>query len=430
MTPPTPEELNVETLGPARRPSPLALSTIHGDLIADYTDDADRVLYDPCPGGGAGPAFELAGPRAEVFFDGPRTHAGVVTCGGLSPGINNIIRSLVYTLRRSYGVRQVTGFRYGYRGLRPDADPAPLTLDEATVRHIQRQGGTLLGSSRGPQDPATMVDALDELGIDILFCIGGDGTMRGAHAIHAECQRRGRDIAVVGLPKTIDNDLPLVERTFGFDTAVELASMAIRAAAIEADGAPNGVGLVRLMGRHAGFIAAAAALTWRETDLVLVPELPFALEGDGGLFAWLRQTLKRQGRAVLVVAEGAGQEHFEATETDASGNPRLGDIGIFLRDRIKAALRDDGINLKYIDPSYIVRAAPANIADARLCGELGADAAHAAMAGKTGLVIGLWGGRRTHVPLAAVVGREKHIDLDGPFWRSVLQATGQPAVLG
>jgi len=271
-----------------------------------------------------------------------------------------------------------------------------------------------------------MVDTLDRLGIDILFCIGGDGTMRGAQAIHAECARRGRHVAVIGLPKTIDNDLPLVERTFGFDTAVGIACTALRAAGIEAEGAPRGVGLVRLMGRHAGFIAAAAALTTRDVDLVLVPEMAFDLEGPDGLIVWLERTLKRQGRAVVVVAEGAGQRHLDVDGADASGNKRLGDIGLFVRDRLRAAFSDRPINLKYIDPSYIIRAAPANPADARLCGELAEDAVHAAMSGRTGMVVGLWGGRRTHVPLAAVVSRTRRIDLDGAFWRSVVQSTGQP----
>lgn len=427
---PTAQDLVVDRLGPARRASPLGLSTVPGDRIADYTPDDARILYDPSPEGAEGPSFEIAGPRAKVFFDGPRTHAGIVTCGGLSPGLNNIIRALVLTLREGYGVRQVTGFRYGYAGLAAEADPPPIPLDAATVRHIDRQGGTILGSSRGPVEPEEMADTLDRLGVDILFAIGGDGTMRGAKAIYDTVRARGRDLAVIGLPKTIDNDLPLVERTFGFDTAVGIACDALRAAAIEAECAPRGVGLVRLMGRHAGFIAASAALTTREVDLVLVPELPFEIEGERGVVGWLRRTLDRRGRAVIVVAEGAGQEHFAEAGADASGNKKLGDIGVFLRDRLRTAFEGEAINLKYIDPSYIIRAAPANTADARLCGELAEDAVHAAMSGRTGMVVGLWAGRRTHVPLEAVVGRTRRIDLDGALWRSVVQATGQPKVLG
>ncbi len=401
-----------------------------GDHIADYCPDDARTLFDPSPQGADGPAFELAGPREKVFFDGPRTHAGIVTCGGLSPGLNNIIRALVRTLRSGYGVREVTGFRFGYGGLAREPLSPPVALDSAAVRHIDRQGGTILGSSRGPVDAEEMADTLDRLGIDVMFCIGGDGTMRGAQAVYEAVTRRGRQVAVIGLPKTIDNDLPLVERTFGFDTAVGIACDALRAASIEAECAPRGVGLVRLMGRHAGYIAAAAALTTREVDLVLVPELPFTLDGDNGVVAWVDTVLKRQGRAVVVVAEGAGQELLDTGGADASGNKRLGDVGLFLRDRLRAAFADDPINLKYIDPSYIIRAAPANTADARLCGELAEDAVHAAMSGRTGVVVGLWNNQRTHVPLSAVVGRTRRLDLDGALWRSVVQATGQPKVFG
>lgn len=407
------------------------MSTVTGDGIADYCPDEARILFDPSPAGAHGPSFELAGPRARVFFDGKAAHAGIVTCGGLSPGLNNIIRALVMTLRQRYGVQRVTGFRYGYQGLAEGADPAPVELTVEAVRYIHRQGGTVLGSSRGPQPAAVMADTIERLGLDMLFCIGGDGTMRGAQAIHDECRRRGRAVAVVGLPKTIDNDLPLVERTFGFDTAVELAAQAIQAARIEADGAPRGVGLVRLMGRHAGFIAGGAALSTRDADLVLIPELPFELEGPEGVFAWLARALDRQGRAVVVTAEGAGQHLLEsAAGTDPSGNKKLGDVGVFLRDQIKAAFSDAPINLKYIDPSYMIRAAPANSADARLCGELAEDAVHAAMSGRTGMVVGLWCGRRTHVPFGAVVGRTRRVDLDGAFWRTVVESTGQPNLLG
>ncbi len=429
IQPPDPADLIVDRLGPATRPSPLGLSTVSGDRIADYCPDDARTLFDPSPSGADGPSFEMAGPREQVFFDGPRSHAAIVTCGGLSPGLNNIIRALVRTLRGPYGVRNVTGFRFGYAGLAKDADPPPMNLDRAAVHHIDRQGGTILGSSRGPVEAGEMVDTLDRLGVDLLFCIGGDGTMRGAQAIYDEVKARGRQLAVIGLPKTIDNDLPLVERTFGFDTAVGIACEALRAAAIEAECAPRGVGLVRLMGRHAGYIAAAAALTTREVDLVLVPELSFALDGPKGVYAWIREVLARQGRAVVVVAEGAGQDHLEAAgEADPSGNRKLGDIGVFLRDAMKAAFADDPINLKYIDPSYIIRAAPANTADARLCGELAEDAVHAAMSGRTGMVVGLWNGQRTHVPLGAVAGRTRRLDLDGALWRSVVQTTGQPKV--
>ena len=423
-------DLRVPRLGAPHRPSPLGLSTEAGDMIADYTDEDAALLLDPSPAGVGGPVFEHAGPRKHVYFHGPDLHVALVTCGGLCPGLNHIIRGLVMTLWRSYGVRKITGFRYGYRGVCADSPTKPMALDPETVRTIHHEGGTILGSSRGHRTPAAMADNLAEMGVDVLFCIGGDGTMRGAHALYQELTRRQLPIAVIGLPKTIDNDMPFTERTFGFDTAVSLAAQAIRAARVEADGAPNGLGLVRLMGRHAGFISASAVLATGEADLVLVPEQPFDLQGTSGISPYLRRVILERGSAVVVVAEGAGQRHLASTQqTDASGNRRLGDIGTHLRDQLKGALADIELNLKYIDPSYMIRAAPPSTADAIFCGRLSENAVHAAMTGKTGMVVGLWGNRFIHVPLAALTARTKNIDLDGSFWRSVVESTGQPALL-
>ena len=445
-----PIDLTVDTLGKSDIASPLHLSTELDDDIANYTPDGVRVLFDPSASDGSvsdgermmaigdidasayrleGPnAFELSGPRQLAYFDGPKVTAGIVTCGGLCPGLNNIIRGVVMTLWHHYGVRRIYGFRYGYRGLAPFTPDPPIELKPEAVSHIHMMGGTVLGSSRGPQEPSAMVDSLQRLGIDVLIVAGGDGGMRGAHAIYQEIKRREAKIAIIGVPKTIDNDLPFIERTFGFDTAVSVAVEAITAAHVEAQGAPNGVGLVKLMGRHAGFVAAAATLASREVNLVLVPELPFALEGEKGVFAWLRHRLETRDHAVIVVAEGAGQEHLETSGgTDASGNTKLSDIGVFLRDAIKQELSDVELNLKYIDPSYIIRAAPANPADAIFCGRLAEDAAHAAMAGKTGMVLGMWMNRFTHVPLSVVTAARKTIAPDSQFWRNVVDATGQPA---
>ena len=449
-------DLSVETLGPAAVPSPLPLSVAFDDDIANFTQNGQRVLFDPsCHDGGPerqGPSdqplrlpedgltyllqgprsFELAGPRQLNFFSGEDVTAGIVTCGGLCPGLNNIIRGVVMTLWHHYQVRRIYGFRYGYRGLAPFTPDAPIELRPEIVGQIHMMGGTFLGSSRGHQDPSAMVDTLQRLGINLLFVAGGDGGMRGAHAIHREITSRQARIAVVGVPKTIDNDLPFIERTFGFDTAVSVAVEAINAAHVEALGAPNGVGLVRLMGRHSGFVAAAASLASRDVNLVLVPEVRFALEGEHGVFAWLRERLKRRGHAVVVVAEGAGQDLLGAANgTDASGNQKLADIGTHLRDVIKADFEARGLelNLKYIDPSYIIRAAPANATDAIFCGRLAEDAVHAAMAGRTGMVIGMWANRFTHVPLAAVTACRKVISPDSQFWRSVVDSTGQPALL-
>ncbi|MBK8480389.1 MAG: ATP-dependent 6-phosphofructokinase [Proteobacteria bacterium] len=423
-------DLSIAALGPALHPSPLQLSTVSGDCVADFTRADASLCLDPTQASAEQPRFELAGPRALNFFRGPDVTAAIVTVGGLCPGMNNVVRELVLTLWHRYGVRRIFGARYGFRGLMPDTREPLQRLDPGVVRDIHLQGGTMLGSSRGPQPVAQVVDLLQQRAIDMVFCIGGDGGMQGALAIEQEVRRRAAPIAIIGVPKTIDNDLPYIERTFGFDTAVSIASVAIRAAHVEARSAPRGVGLVRLMGRHAGFIAAAATLASREANLVLIPELPFTLEGERGLLAWLWERLDRRGHAVIVVAEGAGQEHLAGgAEADASGNAKLGDIGTFLRDQILTAGRSRDVQLKYIDPSYIIRAAAATPSDAIFCGDLAECAAHAAMAGKTGLVVGLWLNRLTHLPLTVATAGRKSISLDGPFWRSVINSTGQPSQL-
>jgi 6-phosphofructokinase 1 len=419
----------IASIGEPRHRSPLSLSTVAGDYIADYTPPDARIVYDPS---GARPDlfFEAAGPRELNYFRGEDVVAAMVTCGGLCPGMNNVIRGLVRRLWYAYGVRRIYGFRYGFLGMTARAPEGPMLLDPKVIQDIHLQGGTMLGSSRGPQKAEEMVDTLQRMGINMLFVVGGDGTMRGAHAIGEEIVRRNLKISVVGVPKTVDNDILFIEKTFGYDTAVEIATNAIRAAHVEAVGIPNGIGLVHLMGRNSGFIAASAALASREANLVLVPELPFALHGERGILEYLRWRLRNRGHALVVVAEGAGQDHLPPTgEKDASGNVKLGHIGHLLRDLFQRELRNENISLKYIDPSYIVRAAPANAADSIFCGQLAEDAVHAAMAGKTNLVIGYWLGRFTHVPLSAVIVGRKVISTDSSFWRSVVEATGQPPLL-
>jgi 6-phosphofructokinase 1 len=423
-------DFSIPALGEPRHPSPLKLSTVPGDYIADYTPAGARILYDPT-GATPGVFFELAGPRERVYFEGENTVAGIVSCGGLCPGINNVIRGLVRRLWYSYGVRRIFGFRYGFLGLTPRTVEPPLLLDPTVIADIHLSGGTILGSSRGPQRAEEMVDTLQRMRINALFVIGGDGSMRGMQTIYEEIGRRGAAIAVVGVPKTVDNDVLYIEKTFGYETAVAIAADAIKAAHVEAVGAPKGIGLVHLMGRHSGFIAASAALASREANLILVPEVPFQLDGEHGVLAYLRARLRNRGHALVVVAEGAGQELVAASgERDASGNVKLANVGLFLRERFERELKPEGASTKYIDPSYIVRAAPANAADSIFCGQLSEEAVHAAMAGKTGMVVGYWAGRFTYVPLAAVVTGRKVISPDSAFWRSVIEATGQPPLLG
>jgi len=372
------------------------------------------------------PRFEVAGPREKIYFDPSKLKCGVVTCGGLCPGLNDVIRAIVLGLFYHYGVKTVFGFRYGFEGLSYRYGHAPFELNPEMVKDIQKMGGSILSSSRGPQDIPEMVDTLERMNVGILFTIGGDGTLRGAQAVSEEIARRGIKIAVIGIPKTIDNDISYVQSSFGFETAVAESRVAIESANTEANGARNGMGLVKLMGREAGFIAAYATLANSDVNYCLIPEMPFTLEG---LLRTLKERLERRGHAVIVVGEGAGQNLIQETgEKDASGNIRFGDIGLFLKDRINRYFKEQGIevNLKYIDPSYTIRSLPANPRDSGFCLQLGHNAVHSGMTGRTNMLVGYWRGAFTHVPIKIAVSSRKRIDPDGRFWSTVLSCTGQP----
>ncbi len=436
------EDFAVDSLGSAQRKSPLGLDTSCGDYIANYVSDDESILFhtdrkdvvERVKAGKPVFAFEKAGPREKIYFDPSKIKVAIVTCGGLCPGINNVIRSLVMEHYYRYGVRQILGIRYGYMGFISRYGFEPYDLVPEDVKDIHTKGGSILASSRGEQDVKEMVDSLAEKNISIVYTIGGDGTVRGAHALFNEIRSRGLDISVIAIPKTIDNDIMYVEETFGLETAFSVAGNAILCAHTEAIGAPNGVGLVKVMGRMSGFIAANAALALNEVNFVLVPEIPFELDGPKGLYALLEKRLDSKKHAVIVVAEGAGQEYanMDTGKKDASGNPILGDIGIFLKDsfgsHFKKVLKKE-LSLKYIDPSYLVRAVPANAHDAIFCMQLAQNAVHAGMSGKTGMLIGLWNGKFTHVPFALATRESKRLSPEDPLWLSVIEATGQPFII-
>lgn len=416
----------VRRLGPATHRSPLqSVEFIRDDQHVLYHGSLTEITA--ClDRGQAPPAFEMGGPRERLYFDPGHLKCGIVTCGGLCPGLNGVIRAIVLSLHFHYGVKTVYGFRYGYEGLIPRHGHTPMPLNPEVVDHISDMGGTILGSSRGPQPVPEMVDTLQALGVGILFAIGGDGTLRGASAIAEEALKRGLDLAVIGVPKTIDNDISYVQTSFGFNTASSEAGRVITAAHNEAKGARNGVGLVKLMGRESGFIAAYSALASSEVNFCLIPEVPFTLDA---FLSALKTRLENRHHAVISVAEGAGQELLHpAGERDASGNVRFGDIGIFLRDEIKAYFKRIGmeVNLKYIDPSYTIRSIAANSADSAFCLLLGHNAVHAGMAGRTDMVVANWRNEATHVPIPLATSERKKIDPKGWMWSSVLACTGQP----
>jgi 6-phosphofructokinase 1 len=429
-----PDSTTIQRLGTCTVPSPLALAARRGSGMGTFVAEGAKVRFQvECGTGHDLPAdvlFEKAGPRQQIFFEPGQTRAAIVTCGGLCPGLNNVIRSAVLELKLNYGVKEVLGIRYGYAGLNAEVGEPPIELTPSLVDEIHEVGGTILGTSRGPQPIEAMVDFLVDREIRILLCIGGDGTLRGASALAAGAQQRGLAVAVVGIPKTIDNDVMYVTRTFGLSTATEVARKVLDCAHNEARSAFHGVGLVKVMGRHAGFIAAAATLASQEVNFCLIPEVPFALDGPRGFLEALRDRLERRRHAVVVIAEGAGQNLIAnlPAVTDASGNKRLADVGAYLRERIVDYFAQVGspVDVKYFDPSYIIRSTAANCDDALLCDQLARNAVHAAMAGKTGLVIGLWNGTFTHIPIALAVAEKKQIEPEGPLWTSVLAATRQP----
>jgi 6-phosphofructokinase 1 len=433
-----PEDTRIESLGERRFDSPLKLALSRGTGQSVFVSDDVRVRYevewDNSAGANDRVCFEKAGPRAKLFFDPRKTTAAIVTCGGLCPGLNNVIRSATFELLHNYGVRRVLGLRYGYAGLNPAAGLPPLDLTAELVAEIHEDGGTVLGTSRGPQETAVMVDFLAKQQIDILLCVGGDGTLHGARCIAEEILKRRLPIAVVGIPKTIDNDVMYVTRTFGLISATEKAREAIDCAHNEASSAFNGVGLVKVMGRNAGFIAAAATLASQDVNFCLIPEVPFKLDGKGGFLEALQRRLAVRRHAVIIVAEGAGQDLLKsnAAQHDASGNLLLADIGGYLKQQVVSYLKGVGMpaDVKYIDPSYIIRSVPANCEDSMLCDQLARHAVHAGMAGKTNLLIGYWHDTFTHLPVSLAVSASKHIDPEGPLWRSVLATTGQQARFG
>lgn len=419
------EDFQITRLGECRVQSPMS--------GRPFVGEDERILVQSDPGeirqilerGEEPPSFQVAGPREKIYFDPSKLKCGIVTCGGLCPGLNDVIRSIVLCLFHHYDVQTVFGFRYGYEGLSSRHRHTPLELNPLIVNRIHENGGSLLGSSRGQQDLADMVDTLERMNVGVLFTIGGDGTLRGAHALAEEIKKRGLKIAVVGIPKTIDNDISYVQTSFGFQTAISQARRATYAAHSEAEGYRNGIGLVKLMGRESGFIPAYVSLADNQVNFCLIPEVPLNLER---FLERLKERLERRAHAVIVVGEGVGQELFEESlGRDASGNIRFGDIGLLLRDRIKEYFASIGmeISLKYIDPSYTIRSMPANAFDSAFCLMLGQSAVHAAMAGYTDMVVGYWKHIFTHVPIRLATWQRKRIDPEGWLWSSVLASTGQ-----
>ena len=388
----------------------------NGDFVASESDECNTCEFVP-------EFCKRAGPRAVIYHKPEEVHAAIVNCGGLCPGINDVIRSVVTTLEVGYGVKNISGIRFGFSGFwREGAENIKLTRKNTSG--LQKQGGSVIGCGRGGGDVPKIVDSIERQGINMVFVIGGNGSHAGANASSDECAARGLKVSVVGIPKTIDNDILHIDKTFGFDTAVEEAQKAIRAAVTEAKSALNGVGVVKLMGRQSGFIAMNASLANGDVDVCLIPEVDFAMEGTSGVVRHIKNLLALQGHAVVVLAEGAGQEYVTSSGgTDKGGNPILGDIGKWFVKRLKAEMRCD---VKYIDPTYMVRGITANAHDSIYCTVLGQNAVHGAFAGYTGISIGMVNTHAVFLPIPRLIERERLVDPDGRMWHRLLTSTGQP----
>jgi len=419
-------DLTIDILGQPKIDSPLTEGRCFVDdseKVLLYTHSKDiKTCNEP-------PMFEKAGPRRKIFYEPEKLTCGIVTCGGLCPGLNDVIRTITLSLLWLYRVKAVYGFRYGYMGISSNAPMKPVLLTPELVDDIHLKGGDILSSSRGPQDSDDMVDTLEKMGIELLFIIGGDGTLRGANDLNTTIRKRGLNISVIGIPKTIDNDICGIDQSFGFSTAVEAARPAIHCAHAEAKGAWNGIGLVKLMGRDSGFIAAYATLANSDVNFCFIPEVPLVLEGEGGFLQELEKRLDKKHHAVIVVAEGAGQEIQinGAVKKDASGNIIREDIGLILKERITRYFKEKNksVTLKYIDPSYMIRSLPTDSNDAAFCVLLGQNAVHAGMTGRTNMVVGYWNQYFVHIPISLTILKKKKVDPDGDLWQTVLETTGQ-----
>ncbi|WP_281613601.1 ATP-dependent 6-phosphofructokinase [Flammeovirga sp. SubArs3] len=432
------EDFEVKKLGKATILSPIYKNYKEAAPDKEYIDDSRRIIYDAsldafnsAKSSEEEPiSFLKAGARKDIYFDPSKTKAAIVTCGGLCPGINNVIRGLVNGLYYRYNVKNIWGIQYGYQGFISDYGHEMVKLTPNVVKDIHLFGGTILGSSRGRQDISAMVDTLERENINILFTIGGDGTLSGNHVIQQEIERRGLKIATAGIPKTIDNDVNFMTKTFGFDTAFTTAASIVRDAHNEATGAYNGVAIVKLMGRDSGFIAANAALAMPDVNFVLIPESKFDMYGPKGFLNELKKRVDERHHALVVVAEGAGQHLFEEGDEvlDKSGNVKHKDIGVYLKDEINKFFANENMEatVKYIDPSYIIRSEVAIPADSVFCNDLALNAVHGAMAGFTDFVVGRWHNQFTYLPIPVATASRKKIDIDGPLWWSVLETTGQP----
>eukprot|EP00611_Tribonema_gayanum_P031998 TRINITY_DN93_c0_g2_i1.p1 TRINITY_DN93_c0_g2~~TRINITY_DN93_c0_g2_i1.p1 ORF type:complete len:506 (-),score=167.86 TRINITY_DN93_c0_g2_i1:425-1804(-) len=408
-------------------------STFYNKLLGDE----DCIIYEHVRDKTKAPvarAFLRAGPRAKLHFDPTTVNACIVTCGLLCPGLNSVIHHLIDTLKNNYNAGKIYGIRGGWGGFWDPEKPPIQLCQSKDLEFLQSRAGSILGCSVGGFDVKKIMQFLMDKQISHMYVIGGDGTHRGAHRIAVECIAMGLNIAVAGIPKSVDNDIDLVDRSFGFMTAVEEAQNAIRSATIEAKcNLPNGIGIVKLMGRSTGYLAAYATMASGDVDLCLVPEVEIRLDGPDGCLPHLERVVQTKGYAVVVISEGAGQAQLSevAAEARSKGAP-LPSVGQYMKSQIEKHFASKGktATCKYIDPSVSVRSVAANAFDQILCMQLAQNAVHGAMAGYTAFAAGVVNNRTVLIPITEIVDTSpKGLNPRGRTWERVLCITRQPNTL-
>ncbi len=341
----------------------------------------------------------------------------ILTGGGDAPGLNAVIRAAVKTAKIQYGAHML-GIPDGYDGLVQHAEPWPLDVSE--VAGLLYRGGTILGTSnRG--DPFSypvekdgkivkedksddLIECLKELRIDALIVIGGDGSLAIANALFQ------KGINVVGVPKTIDNDLKATEVTFGFDTAITTATEALDKLHTTAESHHRAM-VMEVMGRDAGWIALECGIAGG-ADVILIPEIPFSWDS---IMKKIENRSKRGSKfSIIVVAEGAvpegGEQVIQASADETHGLVRFGGIGHLVGEQIAKNLK---METRVTVLGHIQRGGKPSTFDRLLSTRFGVEAVHMVVRGEFGQMVALRGGKIIGVPLEEAVGQQKLVDPEG-----------------
>lgn len=472
-------------------PLPIEVRGDDRDEGARIVVDARRKYHDPLEG--ITPAawnltMPEAGPRRYVSYPQKnQLKVGILVSGGIAPGINAVISGIIarhhayqawsQKINKNYAL-EILGYSEALKGLLHAGRPA-VPLDLKTVREAVNHGGSILPTARADElldleDPKQRDGALDKVTsrlinqqIDILYIIGGDGSMRAAHAISCRARRNPiNELSVIGIPKTMDNDILWVWQSFGFLSAVEFAKQAILQLHTEVMSNPR-LCVIQLFGSDSGFVVSHAALASGVCDAVLIPEVNFTLKQLSGYIRYRLQDRPHSDKpygGIVALAETAipldWREYVSATAEVADGSEKV----ILTPEELRAietfeshgrrvhgqtpdALRSGGLRLvsqilqreirKLGDrwssyrvftnePRHLIRSIEPSVSDVIFAQRLGTLAVDNAMAGYHDFMISQWLTEYVLVPLKLVVLGRKRVPEHGIFWKSVRASTGQP----